>query len=111
MSTTESGRFGLGTLHSRMTVWWLGSTPVGMQPGDPSLLDPDAFREEQFVLDLIYHIPRTPIMLAADQSGARSANGLGMLLHQGARALTIWTNREAPVSLMRRTLETAVYST
>jgi shikimate dehydrogenase len=49
-------------------------------------------------------------MSAAAQAGATTANGLGMLLHQGAEAFTIWTQREAPVTIMRRALENALYN-
>ncbi len=40
-------------------------------------------------------------MQAADEAGARSANGLSMLLYQGALSFEIWFNREAPVEAMR----------
>jgi shikimate dehydrogenase len=53
--------------------------------------------------------PETAFLRAAREGGARTANGLGMLLHQGARALTIWTGRAAPVAVMRTALEQAVY--
>jgi len=48
-------------------------------------------------------------MKAAAKGGARTANGLGMLLHQGAWAFTIWTGRKAAVDVMRKELEKAVY--
>jgi shikimate dehydrogenase len=87
------------------------ATPVGMKVGDPSLLPPAAFRTGQKVIDMIYMYPETPFMKAASEAGAETANGLGMLLHQGARALEIWTGKTIPVDVMRRALETAVYST
>jgi shikimate dehydrogenase len=86
------------------------ATSVGLKPGDPSLLPPEAFRSDQWAYDLIYHVPETPWMAAAAQAGAQTANGLGMLLHQGAEAFTIWTQREAPVNVMRRALENALYN-
>ena len=48
-------------------------------------------------------------MSAAREAGAAVANGLGMLLHQGARAFTIWTEEAPDVDAMRRSLEEAVY--
>jgi len=86
------------------------ATPVGMKAGEPALLEPDAFREGQDAFDLIYHLPETPFMRAAAAGGAKVANGLGMLLHQGAKAFTIWTQREAPVEPMRGVLQETVYS-
>ena len=37
------------------------------------------------------------------------ANGLGMLLYQGVKALEIWTGQPAPVELMRAALLRNVY--
>jgi len=59
--------------------------------------------------DLIYHKPVTVFMEAAKAGGAQAVNGLGMLLHQGARAFHIWTGVEPPVDHMRSALEQAVY--
>jgi shikimate dehydrogenase len=87
------------------------ATPVGMKPGDPSLLEPEAFQAGQRAFDLIYNLPETPFMKAAREGGAETANGLGMLLHQGARAFSLWTGREAPTGVMRAALEEAVYGT
>ncbi len=87
------------------------ATPVGMRPGESSLLAPGLFRAGQMVYDLIYTAPQTPVLEAAGAAGARTCNGLGMLLHQGALSLSLWTGREAPVSVMRRVLKTAVYGT
>ncbi len=85
------------------------ATPVGMKPGDKSLLPSDAFRPGQIAFDLVYMYPKTAFLNAASHAGARTANGLGMLLHQGAKAFEIWTGRSAAVNVMRRSLEKAVY--
>jgi len=45
----------------------------------------------------------------AKAAGCRTANGLSMLLYQGARALEIWTGQPAPLEIMRRALEKNVY--
>lgn len=84
------------------------ATPVGMQPDDPSLLPPEAFRPGQVVFDLIYNPAETPLLAAARAAGARTANGLGMLLHQGARAFRLWTGRQPPIPVMRAALEKAL---
>lgn len=84
-------------------------TPVGMKREDVPLLKREAFRADQMLFDLVYMYPQTGIMRQAEKAGARTANGLGMLLHQGARAFTIWTGREAAVEDMRRVLESEVY--
>lgn len=80
------------------------ATPVGMHPGDPSLLPPESFRKGQLVFDLIYNPAVTPLLAAARAAGVRTANGLGMLLHQGVRAFRLWTGRKPPVAVMRAAL-------
>lgn len=85
------------------------ASPVGMKREDPSLLPSSAFRTGQRVFDLIYMYPETAVLSVARQAGAQIANGLGMLLHQGARAFTIWTGVEPSVPAMRKALEDAVY--
>ena len=85
------------------------ASPVGMKEGDPSLLPPEAFREGQRAFDLIYMYPETAFLSTAREAGAKIANGLGMLLHQGARAFGIWTGTEPDVAAMRQALEEAVY--
>ncbi|MDA0577973.1 MAG: shikimate dehydrogenase [Verrucomicrobia bacterium] len=85
------------------------STPVGMKPTDAALLGADAFRPGQWVFDLVYMYPETAFMQSAVAAGAQASNGLGMLLHQGARAFRLWTGQDADVAAMRQALEQAVY--
>jgi shikimate dehydrogenase len=85
------------------------ASPVGMKKDDPSLLPPEAFRAGQHAFDLIYMYPETAFLTTARQAGADIANGLGMLLHQGARAFEIWTGSEPSVPAMRKALEDSVY--
>lgn len=86
------------------------ASPVGMKKEDPSLLPAEAFREGQRVFDLIYMYPETAFLSTAKAQGAQVANGLGMLLHQGAKAFEIWTGIQPDVAAMRAALEAAVYS-
>ncbi len=97
------------TAYARDADLVVQATPVGMKEGDESVLKPEAFRAGQRAFDLIYHVSNTVFMRAAKQGGAETANGLGMLLHQGARAFQIWTGVTPPVPEMRRALELAVY--
>jgi shikimate dehydrogenase len=86
------------------------ASPVGMKQDDPSLMPPEAFREGQRVFDLIYMYPETTLLSIAKKQGAQVANGLGMLMHQGARAFEIWTGLKPDTAAMRAALEKAVYS-
>lgn len=84
-------------------------TSVGMHAGDASPLPPELFHPGQVVYDLVYTSPRTVTMAAAQSSGARAFNGLGMLLHQGAASFRIWTGHEPDTALMRHILESELY--
>ena len=57
-----------------------------------------------FVLDMIYNPVQTQLLRQARNLGLRAANGLSMLLHQGALAFTLWTGQPAPLEIMRSTL-------
>lgn len=86
------------------------TTTVGMNDGDEAIVPSSAFREGQTAYDLIYVDQETVFMRAAGKGGARAANGLGMLLHQGVDALRIWLNRDPPVDVMRAVLIETVYA-
>lgn len=89
----------------------LNATSLGLRPGDALPFDPAQFdlRRTRAAYDMIYRPAETPFLAAARAAGGRVANGLGMLLHQGARALEIWTGRPAPLEVMRRALQASVY--
>lgn len=85
----------------------VNATSVGLRPGDPSPMPAHLFRPHHLVYDTIYSPARTPLIEAALEAGARGANGLSMLLHQGALSLEIWLGRQAPLDAMRRALRRA----
>ena len=89
----------------------LNATSLGLKPGDPSPLDEKQFslRQARAVYDMIYNPAETALLQAAKAAGCRTANGLGMLLHQGAKAFEIWTGKPAPLDVMRRALEENIY--
>ena len=78
----------------------VNATPVGMRPGDGSPVEPALLGPHLVVNDLIYHPAVTPLMAAAAESGAAVVGGLGMLVHQAAAAVRIWTGREPPLGAM-----------
>ena len=89
----------------------LNATSLGLKSEDSLPLDEKAFplRNASAVYDMIYRPAATPLLSAAQAAGCRVANGLGMLLHQGAKALEIWSGQSAPLDVMRRALEENVY--
>jgi shikimate dehydrogenase len=58
---------------------------------------------------MIYRPSETPFLRAAKEAGCKTANGLGMLLYQGAKALELWTGKNAPIPIMREALMKNVY--
>jgi len=82
----------------------VNATPVGLNRGDPSPIPSRLLAPHLMVYDTIYSSSRAPLVAAALEAGARAANGLSMLLHQGARAFEIWFERAAPVEIMRAAL-------
>ena len=77
----------------------VNATPVGMS-GEPPPFDPALLHEGQFVFDTVYPV-ETQLLRAARARGMRSAGGLGMLVHQGALAFSLWTGVAPPLDVMR----------
>lgn len=89
----------------------VNTTPLGMAPDvDRSVWPEDLpFPSGAFVYDLVYNPAQTQFMRQAQAAACRTANGLGMLLHQGAQAFALWTGREPELAVMRRALSGAIF--
>lgn len=79
----------------------VNATPLGMHPNDPAPIPARLLAPHQIAFDCVYGSSKTALVRAADEAGARGANGLSMLLHQGALSFSFWFNREAPFEAMR----------
>jgi len=78
----------------------VNATPQGMAHLAALPFDPDLLRSGQIVVDLIYHPPVTALLAAARGRGLTAVNGVGMLIHQAARAFRLWTGQDAPLDAM-----------
>ena len=89
----------------------LNATSLGLKTSDASPLDAKQFslKNASAVYDMIYKPAETPLLAAAKAAGCRTANGIGMLVWQGARAFSIWTSQTAPADVMRLAVERSVY--
>ena len=89
----------------------INATSLGLKPEDPLPFDPRQFslHQAQAVYDMIYRPLETPLLNAARTTGCRTANGLGMLLYQGAKALELWSGKTAPLDVMRGALKREMY--
>jgi shikimate dehydrogenase len=92
-------RFQIG--HADLVV---NATPLGLNSDDPPVLPATLLAPHLMVYDTVYTRAHTPLIKAAVEAGARGANGLSMLLHQGARSFEIWFKREPPLEVMREAL-------
>lgn len=79
----------------------INSTAAGLDQESPAPIQLRSFPRPLGVYDMIYKPSRTKLLLDAEALGIPSANGLSMLVHQGARALGIWTGTQVPVVVMR----------
>jgi shikimate dehydrogenase len=92
----------------------VNATPVGMAgvaapSGGPGvwLVPPDLLGPGQVAADLVYAPRVTPWLAEAAASGATALDGLGMLVHQAAAQLVLWTGVEPPVEAMWKAAEAA----
>jgi shikimate dehydrogenase len=82
----------------------VNATPLGMNPSEPTPVPARLLAPHHIVFDCVYGPSKTALIRAAEEAGARGANGLSMLLYQGALSFAIWFNREAPIEAMRAAL-------
>jgi len=83
---------------------FVNCTPLGMNKSDPLPVDIRLLHKGLKVYDIVYTPLETRLLKHARGQGIRTAGGLGMLLYQGAIAFEIWTQKKAPVALMRKEL-------
>lgn len=81
----------------------INATPVGMYPNvNCSPIEVSSvFHPRLTLVDTIYNPKETKLMRLARSQGAKCFNGLDMLVYQGAKSLEIWTQRRAPVKVMK----------
>ena len=83
----------------------VNATSLGMKADDPSPLLDGLLQPDHLVYDSVYSGGTSALIQQAQGVGARNANGLSMLLHQGALAYEIWFGEPAPLESMRAALK------
>jgi len=83
----------------------VNTTSLGLRGERFEDLDLSALPAEAGVYDLIYNPARTPLLTDAEARGLAVANGLGMLVRQGAISYARWTGIEPPVEPVLAWLE------
>jgi shikimate dehydrogenase len=88
----------------------VNATALGMSPATSRSPWPEGrpIPRHWAVFDLVYNPKETRLLAQARSSGAQAIGGSGMLVHQGALALELWTGQTPPVDVMRRAAERAL---
>lgn len=92
----------------------VNATSVGMSDASNAQarhavpIDVAVLADGALVADIVYHPRRTALMAAAEARGLDTLGGLGMLVHQAAAAIEIWTGQQAPVEAMTAGAEAAL---
>ncbi len=82
----------------------VNTTSLGMH-GQPALeLDIGLLPSQAVVADLVYVPLQTPLLAAAGARGLKTADGLGMLLHQAVRGFELWFGQRPEVTAELRSL-------
>jgi shikimate dehydrogenase len=82
----------------------VNTTSLGMH-GQPALeIDAGRLPSHAVVADLVYVPLQTPLLAAARGRGLKTADGLGMLLHQAVRGFELWFGQRPEVTPELRAL-------
>jgi shikimate dehydrogenase len=87
----------------------INATSIGLYPNrsEQPNIDYKSITENMVVCDVIPNPPNTLFLRGAKGQGARTLDGLGMLVYQGAIAFEMWTGIKAPVEEMKGALKRA----
>lgn len=78
----------------------INATSLGLKAEDPAPFDVSLLPQGWKVYDMIYNPSATTLLREASARGLAVANGLSMLVHQGARSLEIWSRAEVDAPAM-----------
>ena len=82
----------------------VNTTSLGMHGQPPLVIDPGRLPSQAVVADLVYVPLETALLAAARARGLRTADGLGMLLHQAVRGFELWFGQRPQVTPELRAL-------
>lgn len=88
----------------------INATSAGLHEPAAAPIDLTKLPAPAHVFDMIYRPAQTALLRQAASLGLPHANGLSMLVHQGAHSLARWTGMEPPVAVMDRAVRAALAS-
>lgn len=81
----------------------VNTTSVGIKPDvDLTPVPAGLLKPDTTVFDIVYNPLETKLLREAKATGARTIDGLDMLVWQGALAFEKWTGRKAPFDVMKQ---------
>ncbi|MEW6592719.1 MAG: shikimate dehydrogenase [Candidatus Hadarchaeota archaeon] len=90
----------------------INATSVGMHPDSgETLVTSGMMHRNLIVMDIVYKPLQTRFLKEARKAGAKTIDGLGMLVQQGALSFEIWTGKRAPVKVMEAAVRREVGKT
>ena len=79
----------------------INGSAMGMDGRADLPIEENWLNRDQWVMDIVYRPPETRLLNLARLAGARTLNGLDMLVSQGACSFELWTGRAAVIAEMR----------
>lgn len=81
----------------------INSTAIGMFPDvSETLVTSDMMHRDLVVFDIVYNPLNTRLLQEAKRAGAKTIDGVTMLVYQGAESFKIWTGKTPPVDVMEK---------
>lgn len=87
----------------------INTSPVGMHPDiDATPIDEAVLRPDMVVMDAVYNPLVTRLLQSAGRTGCVTVSGADMFVYQGAAQFELWTEKPAPVNVMRMAVLSAL---
>ena len=81
----------------------VNTTPVGMTPDvSSSILTKEDMPQNKVVMDIVYNPFCTTFLKIAKEKNCKIIYGMDMLILQAAKQFELWTNKKAPISVMKK---------
>lgn len=78
----------------------INATALGLKSDDPTPINVAQLPANWKVYDMVYNPPETVLLKQTEARGMEAANGLSMLVYQGAQALETWTQKTVDADIM-----------
>ena len=81
----------------------INTTPVGMTPNEKEMpVESKYLNREMVVMDIVYNPLKTRFLKEAEKIGCKTINGAAMFVFQGVFQFELWTQKKAPVDIMKK---------